>query len=74
MNGGTPIAGWFRREHPIKMDDDWGYPPFMEASILSQLRLGHFSLRCCYLCLNKNTQRLVLKEVLDAAEPSGVGP
>ena len=19
--GGTPIAGWFRREHPTKMDD-----------------------------------------------------
>ena len=26
INGGTPIAGWFIRENPIKMDDDWGYP------------------------------------------------
>ena len=24
--GGTPIAGWFIRENPVKMDDDWGYP------------------------------------------------
>ena len=21
MNGGTPIAGWFTKENPIKMDD-----------------------------------------------------
>ena len=26
INGGTPIAGWFIREYPIRMDDDWGYP------------------------------------------------
>ena len=23
-NGGSPIAGWFRVDNPIKMDDDWG--------------------------------------------------
>ena len=25
---GVPQSGWFMREHPIKMDDDWGYPHF----------------------------------------------
>ena len=24
--GGTPVAGWFIKENPTKMDDDWGYP------------------------------------------------
>ena len=28
INGGSPIAGWFIREKPIKMDDDRGYPYF----------------------------------------------
>jgi len=28
MNGGSPIAGWFRMENPMKMDDNWGYPHF----------------------------------------------
>ena len=27
IHGGTPIAGWFTREHPRKMDN-WGYPYF----------------------------------------------
>ena len=27
IDGGTPIAGWFTMEHPIKMDDV-GVPPF----------------------------------------------
>ena len=26
INGGTPIAGWFIRDYPSKLDDDWGYP------------------------------------------------
>ena len=24
--GGTPIAGWFIRTNPTKMDENWGYP------------------------------------------------
>ena len=23
---GAPKNGWFMMEHPVKMDDDWGYP------------------------------------------------
>ena len=30
---GVPPIRWFLRESPTKMDDDWGYPPFMETSI-----------------------------------------
>ena len=29
-HGGTPMAGWFRRDNPTKMDD-FGVPPFMES-------------------------------------------
>ena len=33
INGGTPIAGWFMREHPSI--NDWGVPLFQETSMLS---------------------------------------
>ena len=28
INGGMLIAGWFVREHAIKIDDNQGYPYF----------------------------------------------
>ena len=34
ITGGTPIAGWFIMETPIKMDDDWGYPNFRKPPYL----------------------------------------
>ena len=32
-HGGSPIAGWFRMEHPIKNGLIWGYPHGLETSI-----------------------------------------
>ena len=31
---GVPPNGWFIRDNPIKMDDDWGYPYFRKPPVL----------------------------------------
>jgi len=42
INGGSPIAGWFIREKPIKMDDDRGYPYFRKFHhFLVSLKMGY---------------------------------
>ena len=42
-HGGSPIAGWFVREHPIKMDD-WGYPyfrkPYCRANAKANIKIS----------------------------------
>ena len=40
INGGTPIAGWFIRENPTKMDYDWGYPYFRKPPLISIFSSG----------------------------------
>ena len=39
FDGGTPIAGWFRMEHPLKMDE-LGVPLFQKKHMMDSLRLG----------------------------------
>ena len=40
INGGTPIAGWFIMENPIKMDE-LGVPPFQETRKCVSYNLYH---------------------------------
>ena len=44
--GGTP-NWWFKRENPIKMDENWGYP------FLGNLHVGPVEPECLY-CRNQN--------------------
>ena len=43
--GGTPIAGWFIREKPIKMDENWGYPYARKPPSIEDIRKVDFE-RC----------------------------
>lgn len=59
INGGIPIAGWVLREHPIKMDDNYGYPRFRtppnginllkRRTVLDKLRRILLSCQCLSL-------------------------
>ena len=35
-HGGTPIAGWFIMENPMKMNDEMSYPHFRKPPYVTQ--------------------------------------
>ena len=35
VNGGIPITGWFTKDNPIKIDENWGYPHFSKSPYLT---------------------------------------
>ena len=39
---GVPQHRWFIRGHPIKMDDDWGYPYFRKPHMLTNMLANMF--------------------------------
>ena len=57
-NGGTPIAGWFIRENPIKMDEDWGYPHFRKPPYGCDMLLSPLSMFVCWESLIVKLQKV----------------
>ena len=45
--GVSIIAGWFVRENPIQMDDDWGYPHFRKPPYIPLLHI--IAIICYYI-------------------------
>ena len=65
-HGGSPIAGWFTRGNPSKMDDGMGYPYFRKPPFLSQRCRSRHSSIC------SNSTALMAPLLTPASEYRGV--
>ena len=59
INGDTPIAGWFIREHLMKRDDDWGYPYFRTPPYMVKPPMISIGIHHC-LCITLHDRWLYI--------------
>ena len=70
LNWGVPQNGWFLRENPIKIDDDWGYPHFRKPPYRNIYRCIVTQLAIRILC--QSVVLPVLRNIdLDERAPNG---